>query len=226
MLRSLFWSCCLSLSIPFLQAQDMEVYKLALKYGDYHVAAHVLYEKMAKEPQNPAWKDSLASLYFTNGAYNQAILLGNELLTLDPTNRKFLEMVAISETSLGRNKDALSTYEKLYAQTKSVFHLYQIASLQYRLTRLGECNASLDVLENHPDSDKERVGIIANQGFRQDVPIKAAVFNMRGVMAMDVKKLTEAKSWFEKALQVMPEFALAKLNLETVKKDLAKPQGK
>jgi len=155
-------------------------------------------------------------LYFNAGAYVQTILLGKEIMEQKPDNKEVLELVAVSEQNLGAQKEALEHYEQLYQLTQSPFHLYQIASLQYSLKRYGECEMSVNRILADPAAGEEMVGITIGKGQTQKVPLKAAAYNMKGVIAMDLSKNDIAKNNFEEALEIFPEFQLASLNLKSL----------
>ena len=65
--------------------------------------------------------------------------------------------MAVSKQNLGLIKEALADYEKLYAAEKSVYHLYQMSTLQYQLKRYGECVVSLDQILASADAEKQKV---------------------------------------------------------------------
>ncbi len=194
------------------------VFKQALAINDLNVATQALHVMVALQPQNHGLRDSLAFLYFNGGAHVQVVLLGKQILEQDPDKTEILELVAASEQSLGAIKEALTDYETLFTSSKEMYHLYQIASLQYSLKRFGECAASVDRILADPDAPAKKVKITIGQGQSQDVPLNAAAINMKGVIALDMKKLEEAKGHFSNALKIYPEFQLAKMNLESIEK--------
>jgi tetratricopeptide (TPR) repeat protein len=157
--------------------------------------------------------DSLAYVYFAGERYPQAYLVGESILAKDPSRKDILEMVAVSKQSLGMLKESLADYEKLYAADKSVYFLYQIATLQYQLKRYGECVASLDQIIANPDAAKQNVNI-QTQGGSQSVVMKAAALNVKGICALELNQNQAALDNFNKALEIAPDFALANGNKE------------
>lgn len=195
-------------------------YKMALKNYDLQAATVALYTMLALKPERTDLNDSLALLYFAGERYAQAYLIGEAIVTANPKRNDMLELVAVSKQNLGLVKESLADYEKLYAADKSVFYLYQMATLQYQLKRYGECVASLDQIIAGTDADKQKVSIRLQNG-AQDVPMKAAAYNVKGICALELNQPDAAKDNFNKAIQLFPDFVLAKGNLET----LAKKQG-
>ncbi len=203
-----------------------EVYRLAARYGDYTTAIAATYHLMALDPADASLKDTLASLYFGARSWAQAMTLGREILTTQPENAKMLQLVAISEENLGRAKEALEAYEKVYAQTKLPFHLYKVAVLQYGLQRLGECQNTLGMVIFAPDADKAKVTLPVNQQQQQEVNLKAAAFYIRGLVSLDQKEVALARQAFQEAVRLEPNFVLARRSLDELNKPAAKPTGK
>jgi len=199
---------------------QMRFYKSALKNYDLQAATVALYTMQAIKPERSDLSDSLALLYFAGERYPQAYLIGESILKENPKRSDMLELVAVSKQNLGMIKEALADYEKLYAIDKSVFYLYQTATLQYQLKRYGECVASLDQIIASADADKQKVNIRVQNG-SQDVPMKAASYNVKGICAMELNQTDAAKQNFNKAIELAPDFVLAKGNLES----LSKKQG-
>ena len=46
------------------------------------------------------------------------------------------------------------------------------------------------------------------------VPLKAAIWNLKGVVFMDMNENDKAKKYFSETLKIFPEFELAKNNLQ------------
>jgi len=195
-----------------------DIYSLAVSYGDFASASNAIYGILAFDTANLAWKDSLASLMFARGALEQCLRLSKEVYTADNSNLRMLELLAVSEQGLSNAKESLEYYETLYAQTQNIFHLYQIATLQFGLQRLGECSANLEKIIQDPKSETETVSINVGQGYSQQVPYKAAALNIIGVIARSLNDNESAKKAFEDALKIFPEFILAQGNLDEMNK--------
>ena len=192
-------------------------YKAALKNYDLQAATVALYTMLAIKPERTDLNDSLALVYFAGERFAQAYLIGEAILKEQPKRKDMLELVAVSKQNLGLIKESLADYETLYGIDKSVFYLYQMATLQYQLKRFGECIASLDQILANPDADKQKVSIRLQQG-SQEVPMKAAAYNVKGICAMELNQPDAAKDNFTKAIGLFPDFALAKGNLEALNK--------
>ena len=209
---------------------EKDVYFNALKYSDLAVAKSAVFKMIALNPGDKSLKDSLLFIYFNAGSFGQCILLSRELLAENPSRNNILEIKAISEQNLGLVKEALISYEKLFSESKNLFHQYQMAVLQYQLRRFGECVQNIDEIIKNEKSLSEKVNISTGQDNNQQVILKAAAYNIRGVMNLEGKRDIEANADFKEALKIQPDFALAKNNVQLsakkIKPATSKPTGK
>lgn len=204
---------------------EKDIYKTALKYGDLAVAKGAVYKMLALNPGDKSLRDSLLFLYFNAGSFGQSVLLSRELLAEDPSKSTVLEIKAIAEQNLGLVKESLESYEKLFVQTKSIFHQYQIAVLQYQLKRFGECQTNLDAIIKSDKATAEKVNISLSQQESQQVLLKAAALNIKGVMDLESNRNEQAKASFQEAIKIQPDFQLALNNLSLLEKK-SKPTSK
>jgi tetratricopeptide (TPR) repeat protein len=195
-------------------AEYKQIYDLAIKYGDYTSATQSVFGMIALDSSSLAWKDTLANLFLARGLYQQCLAISTEIYQKQPDNNKVLELLAISQQALGNLKEALDYYQKLYSRTKNLNHLYQVTVLQYDLKKTEECKQSIDSIISNPNATIEKIVINVRDGYQQYVPYKAAALNIKGVVAKDLADNVAAKKYFEEALKVFPEFALAKANID------------
>ncbi|SDJ80227.1 Tetratricopeptide repeat-containing protein [Catalinimonas alkaloidigena] len=195
-------------------AVQEQVFEQSLKYNDGDVAVQALYNMMALHPQEETLKDTLAYLYFNLNRYSSCLFVARDIVDVRPNNLEMVEIKAISEKNLGLLAEAVSSYEKLYMNTENVYHLYELATLQFQLKRYNEARNSLAMLEKHKDAATQQVTLSAGQRQQsQQVPILAAVYNLQGVLNQETGNDAEAKAKYQKALELFPDFALAKGNL-------------
>lgn len=197
-----------------LASYERGVFKQAMGISDYGVATHAMYLLIQIEPNNTALKDSLCMLYFTRNAFEQSVLLGRKIIETQPDNLQVVEMTAVGEQALGLLKEALARYESLYARTGNIFHLYEQTVIQFNLKRFGEVGQALDALLKHKQIDMEVITLSVGKNQSQEVPLKAAVHNLRGVMNLELKNYDQAKVDFEESIKHAAAFALPKNNLE------------
>lgn len=193
------------------------IYRNALRVSDLEAATFALHTMLALKPERKEFNDTLCSIYFSRGAYPQCVLTGKLILATQPNDTAVLELVSVSEQALGLGKEALEDYEKLYRLAGDLRHLYEIATLQYALKRLGECEQTIARIVQDPKVGQVATAISFGQGQSQDVPLKAAALNLQGVIFLELSKWDEAIELFNKALEVYPDFVLAKNNLQLAK---------
>jgi tetratricopeptide (TPR) repeat protein len=199
-------------------AHLVKVYKEGLRYGDLGVAKQAIYEIIALDPTaNASWRDSLAYIYLNGGGFAQAATLSLEQLKTKPNDKGMLAVAANALLSLGDYKQAIEYYEKSYAISKDINDLYQVANLQYVLARVSECEQTIAQVLALPEVEKAVVGVNFDRQV-QNVPMKAAALNIQGAVRQQMNQPEEAKSLYEQALAIFPEFVLAKVNLEDLEK--------
>ncbi len=153
-----------------------KVYKLAMTYGDYFAATNAIYHMWMNDTANAvSYKDTLANLYYKQGQYFQVIVLGKEVLAKHPDDAQMMGLVATADQNVNNLNESLSYYQKLYAKTHNLFQLYQIASIQFSLGRVDECNQTIDQVIADPNSSSQAIVLTVGQGQQQKVPYKAAV---------------------------------------------------
>jgi|SRR6185436_11374262 len=201
---------------PVTNGPAEQTYHRAIRYGDYDVAKQALYALLAAHPERIDLLDSLVTLYFSLDAYPQCILSGNEYLLKDTVNLRVMEMVALSNSALKRNKEAVDLYEKMYLKTGRIYYAYQLAVHQYFMKRIGEATQMADIILNDPGSAKETLEVTTEET-RQQVPLKAAAYNLKGIICSELNMTEQAIENYENALKTFPGFDLAKKNLDHLK---------
>ena len=193
-----------------------KIYRRARQLGDLTTATQALHTMIALRPEKTDLNDSLCLIYLGRGLFQQSRDVAKEVLEKNSGNLPVREALAQSYENLGSYPDALTAYETLYNGTKKLLYLYKVAAFQYLLKRYAECDANLRQIELSPEAPAEKVVLNypnENPNF-QKVPILAAALNIRGVIAIDMNKLTEAADYFDQALLLMPDFIMAKKNKE------------
>lgn len=204
-------------------AQDAEamkrqrfIFENATKFNDPVVARTALYNMLAMNPNNNDILDSLAVYYFEYGQYASAAIVSKEAQKRNPDNILAYEIAAISFESLQIKDRALTEYESLFLKNNNTFTLYKIAFLQYDLERFNEANTSADILLRRKEVGEQTIAFQKTDETQQEVPLSAALYNLKGIIAVQLDKPDEAEEMFNKALEVAPEFELAQINLKDV----------
>jgi tetratricopeptide (TPR) repeat protein len=202
-----------------LQKHYLKVYKQALAYNDANAAINALQNYIVTD-NNLSYKDTLAMLYFNVKSYYSSLLLSEEVYKAAPENVIAMARAAECYDELGDPKTATELYEKVVPKTKNPYHFYRLGICQYQLKRTAECEASARAAL--ADTSSKRIGVVFTMadGSQQTVPVDAAAANLLGVLKMDAKNFAGAKTDFQQALKLYPDFAGAKLNLDVCDKNL------
>lgn len=195
-----------------LNMSDQMAYQAALRYSDLQIAKIKLYDLMVRNPEDLRYMEALGSLYFEAGQNASAALVAMDLLKINDKNTGALEIAAYALEQLGAFDRALPYYESLHLLTGDNFSLYKSAYLQYSLKRYAEALNSLTMLIKNTKVD-EKIGFSISDTETQQVDMKAAALNLRGLVYLDQNSKTEAKASFNEALAIDPNFTQAKENL-------------
>lgn len=196
-----------------LNAIDQIAYQMALRYNDRAMAKSKLYDLMSRNPEDIRYMEALTSLYFEAGQTASAALVALDILELNDKSIGALEIAAYSLEQLGALDRALPQYESLYLLTGDNFSLYKSGFLQYSLKRYEEAINSVNMLVKNAKAD-EKVGFPISETETQEVSIKAAALNLKGLIYQDQNSTAEAKAAFQEAISLDPNFQQAQENLK------------
>ncbi len=207
---------------------EKNIYKEALHNFDLDAAKNAIYQIIGVEGEQSKYIDSLAYLYFNQQKYLSCVSVADKILQKEK-KLPILELKAVSLENLNAIKEAIAAYEQVFAQKKEPFVAYKLANLQHKLKRSAEAYTTLKSTENGNFPPKASVSFpTAKKGVTQQVPLKAAYYNLLAMTSYDLHNYDLATGYFEKALQVYPEFFVAKQNKQAIelmqKKLQSKPQ--
>lgn len=189
------------------------IYQRAMKYNDAQTAKTALYNLIALEPQNDSLLFSLAYMYFENRQYISSLLASRDVLTINPDHLAALEVSAISYENVGAREKALEAYESLYLKNEDISTLYKVAFLQYELNRFQEAKTTTEIIMDKPEAEEVSLYFNTSENQQQEVPMKASIYNLRGMIHAEEGDNQEARDNYNKALEISPDFELAKENL-------------
>ncbi len=192
---------------------DRKIYQLALRYNDLAVARMKLFELIERNPTNITYLETLASLYFEASQFTSAAVSALDILEKNDKSLVALEVSANALEQLGALDKALPNFERHYLLTNNLFSLYKTAYMQYSLNRQDEALNSINMLVKAPKASEEKVGFPKTDNTTQEVTLKAAALNLKGMVYMYQKNKNEAIAALNQALEVQADFELAKENL-------------
>ncbi|WP_192346796.1 lipopolysaccharide assembly protein LapB [Algoriphagus sp. Y33] len=195
-----------------LNASDQAAYQLALRYNDVASAKSSLYHLIARNPDDIRYVEMLGSLYYEAGQAMSAALVSMDVLKVNDKNVASLEIAAYSLEQVGALEKSLPYFESLYLLSGDNFSLYKSGFIQYSLKKYSEALNSMNILVKNSKPD-DKVGFPKSQTETQEISMKAAALNLKGMIYLDQGSKVEAKAAFEEAISLDPEFDLAKENL-------------
>lgn len=204
-----------------IKVQDTQLYRLyqmkyvfGMKYNDSEVAKDAMYSMIAMDPNDDSLKMRLCYYYFEQNQYPSSLFVSMDLLSRNPDHLDALRISAISYENMGVKDKAIEAYESLYLKTNEINVLYQVAILQFENNRFNECKTNLDIILKDPQAKALKLNFAKNETQQQEVTLEAAVYNVMGMIEKQQGNKAAAKTYFEKSLQIAPEFALATKNLK------------
>ena len=196
---------------------NLAIYKNALKYNDFQTAVYAAQTIVATEGENSTFKDSLAILYYNTNNAVSCHLMCKELLVKKPTDQTLLELNAVCLSKIGSALDAIGAYESLFSVSKNRYHGYKLAQLQFEIKRLAESMVTINMcLTKTEEIKKGTVAFKTEKGESQEVPLDAAIQNLKGLVSYELKDSATAKACFDEALKLYPEFETAKANKASI----------
>jgi tetratricopeptide (TPR) repeat protein len=204
---------------PTVKIQE-KVYKKALENNDLEVATVALYQLIALQPENKSWEDSLCLLYHGRGYYLQSAKLAVESIKRNPNSLAFRELFAQALESLGNYKEAMEQYDYLHNVSKNAVFMYKSATMLFALKRYEESESLLNKIVLDPETKELTISTQPDLNVNQmkNIPIRAAVLNLLGVIFMEQKRTKEARKAFDEALVYYPAYILVQQNIQQLKK--------
>ena len=203
---------------PSAAVHYSNVYQRAMRYNDFNVAKHAMYNLVSLYPQNDSLLFSLSFLYFQMQQYASSALTARDVLSLNPDHTGAMEISALSLSELGARDKAIEAYEQLYMNNNSFETLYQLTFLQYEIERYNESLTNVNILLSKKEAEELTVNFSVSENEQKEYPIKAALLNLKGLIYQKQGNTAEARKFYNEALAISPDFPLAKENLAALDK--------
>lgn len=198
-------------------AKALALFDKSQKYNDAVLSKHALYEILILNPNDSSALRSLSELYYNSSQFTSSALVGMDFLQRYPNNMVALEVIALSYENLRLYDKAIEYYQKMWLKNDDSNILYQIAYLQYSLQRYDESKANLAIIDTKV-KDEDKIALSKSDGTVQEVSFKAAVLNLKGLIAVEQGENDQAKIFFGSAIKLNPDFETAKKSLEALNK--------
>ncbi len=198
-------------------SKAVATYQLAQKFNDQEAIKDALLDLLVLNNSDSTVLRGLAEFYYNNRLYTSSALVALDFLEKYPGNLVATEIVALSYEQLRLYDKAIEYYQPIWLATENINILYQIAYLQYSLKRHTEALNNLQIIDGKVKPE-DIVQLNTSSGQIQQVAFKAALLNLRALIAIEQGNNTEAKNLLNQALQLSPEFEAAKNTLDGLNK--------
>ncbi|KYG79839.1 tetratricopeptide repeat protein [Roseivirga seohaensis] len=198
-------------------AKAMAVYNQAQLYNDIEVQKAALYDMLVLDPGDSSVMRTLSEYYYNNRRYTSSALVAMDLLKKYPGNLIAMEIAALSYEQLRIYDKAIEYYQEMWLKLDDNNILYQITYLQYSIKRYEEANTNIGILESKLKDDA-KITLTKQDGSTQEVAFKAALKNLSGLISLDQGDKEAAKTHFNAALALSPDFEAAKMGLAEANK--------
>lgn len=195
---------------------DQQIYQMALRYNDPSIAKARLYDLIARNPENPRYRELLGNIYFETEQFSSAALVALDLLKINDKSIPALEIAAYSLEQLGALDRALPHFESLHLLSGDLFSLYKTSYLQFSLKKYEEAMNSVNMLIKNKKSLEEKLAFPKKDNTNQEVTMQVAALNLKGLIYKEQGNKAEAKTAFDEALKVNPDFEMAQENLASL----------
>lgn len=189
-----------------------KLFKTSIEYKDYQTAIMAAQMLLARDSSLVLYADTLPSLYASVSNVQACDISVDAVLKRKPTDERLLQMKAFCAEQLGNRDVQLDIYNKLYASTKRAKYLYRITAAQLMAGDTKQGLNNMSELEKLVGNSPDSVEYIIDERNTQYVPIKAAFYNMKAIVAAQSKDAMNAKKYFEAALKEFPDFYVARQN--------------
>lgn len=210
------FSACNSAEVKQADKENshMKLFKHCRETGDLQTAAVALNEMLLEDTVYSDWYDTLAVLYYNINNFQPASWYAGKVLEKKPKDLRMMELVAMSEQQLGRPEKVLTAYRALFKATNDFQYLYQSAAVEFSMGNIDNCKNLVDSILHSSNIEKDSIEIQIENDYSQQVPLRAAVYNLQAFLKAREGNLPGAKKDFENALRIYPDFVLAQRNLQ------------
>lgn len=199
------------------------LYERAVFCKDYSAASTALLGLIDQDPdQKVRWMEEVAKVYYTDHRYEACSEVCADLVAHYGSGRKneVLEIQAICHEALGRKPEAIETWLQVMRQGGKPVNAVRLAGLLLEAERIPEAEGWIQSALASPELTKpdQVVQLPAAADRIQNIPAEAALRNLLGLIAMKRQPAdpTGARAAFERALQLAPDYVIARRNLEAV----------
>ncbi len=197
------------------QSNHLSVYKLSKTFGDGNAAIVSLLYHLVENPKDTAiYYDTLSELYTLTRNYNAGYNLIKKSINSGKKEVFHYQVLAITAQKTNRLADAVLAYDVLYKQTSNLEYGYMLAKLYEQTDDNKKLYPMINSLLLDSNTNKLKVIESIDGQNNGEIPMSAALLNMRGILNYKAGDLAASKNDFKSALELFPQYLVPKRNLE------------
>ncbi len=196
-----------------------DVYSNSIQYKDYTNATVALQNLLVLNPTNESILDSLANTYYQNKEFFSCLEVCKEILGKNSNNTKVHLLAGESAHAIGNYELAWFYYQHwIIKYPQDIPVLYNASIDLYNIQQADSAIQFLKKIVSFPQS-REKGLAFNTDGQNQIISYYAASLNILGFIHMQQGDFKNAEIYFKEALNVQPDFILAKNNLDFLHKN-------
>jgi hypothetical protein len=196
-------------------------YARSAAYKDMATAASLAHQLIEADSASAGkWKEELAKIYFTSKHESSCLLVCEDLIKNHGGDAKLpvLEMRALCFESLELKPEAISAWLMAWDKTHSPSQAVRLAGLYFQSENLAQCEEIINAGLVSKDAVTAMVSLPKTSSEMQSIPAAAALHNLKALLLLkkDPGNKMLVRVELEGALQLSPDFELAKRNLASL----------
>jgi tetratricopeptide (TPR) repeat protein len=197
---------------------DNELLAQSFASGDFLSAITAVQSLISRDTVNVQLFDTLSLLFQNVNNPRGVLYASSKIVKLSPKNLKAWENYAITAKQLNLFQDAINAFSQLYSLKPELRYLYEIGVIYYQTNNATNGKQIFDQILNNPKSKEDKIVLFYANNQVVQVPVLAAVYNFIGYQQAQAGNIDEAKKYYSQALQISPDFVLAKNNISELEK--------
>jgi tetratricopeptide (TPR) repeat protein len=173
-----------------------------------------------------ALRDSLPSMYLAVQNIDACLATTEEALKRKPEDEELLKYKLLCLEQIGNAEDMQVLAQQLYDKTGKAEYIYKVASVQLITENFKEASKTIEDMMAKYKETPDSVDIFIDQTQSQRVPVLAACWNMKGYMHIQNQKYQQAAEAYQKAIQIFPDFVMARRNLQQLIQGMQQQDGR
>jgi tetratricopeptide (TPR) repeat protein len=169
-------------------------------------------------------RDSLPAMYMAVQNVDACLATTEEALKRKPEDEELQKYKLLCLEQTGEADKMLILADQLYKKTNKAEYLYKVASVQLITQKFEDAEKSINEMQEKYKNTNDSITIFIDQMRSQKVPVLATTWYMRGYLFIQNNKYQQAIEAYQKAIQIFPDFVMARRDLQQLIQGLQQRQ--